>query len=288
MLRPNRGFTLVEMLVAITVLAIIVLFVTRLFDNAAAITSLATRRMDADGQARPVLDRMSIDFAQMVKRIDVSYYLKTAGTSMTGNDLMAFYAAIPGYYPATPSPISLVAYRINGASTSGTYNRLERMGKGLPWNGSSATDAPTVFLPLTIDAIWPSVASNSTYDSNNPNQITYEIMGPQVFRLEYYYLDKTTGGLVPYPPAWSSLSTVKISDAAAIVVAIAVIDPKSQVLLSNSQLTTLAGRLSDYSSAMGPGELLTQWQSTLDGMTDMPRQALSGVRLYERYFYLSK
>jgi hypothetical protein len=39
---------------------------------------------------------------------------------------------------------------------------------------------------------------------------------------------------------------------------------------------------------MGPGELLTQWQSTLDGITDMPRHALSGVRLYERYFYLSK
>jgi hypothetical protein len=81
---------------------------------------------------------------------------------------------------------------------------------------------------------------------------------------------------------------VKINEAAAIVVAIAVIDPKSQVPLSNSQIMTLAGRLGDYTSAMGPGELLTQWQSAVDGIADMPREALSGVRFYERYFYLPK
>ena len=78
-----------------------------------------------------------------------------------------------------------------------------------------------------------------------------------------------------------------IRDAAAIVVAIAVIDPKSKALLSNSQIVTLAESLPDYASGWGPGELLAQWQSALDSTTNMPRPAISGIRLYERLFYIS-
>src|SRR5207253_8004433 len=126
------------------------------------------KHMDADAHARPVLDRMSLDFAQMVKRGDVSYYVKTAGTAMTGNDLLGFYSAVQGYYPTKPSPISVVGYRVNSdSSNSVAYNRLERMGKGLDWNGASPTNVPVVFLPLTIDSIWPSVVSSYTYDDTD-------------------------------------------------------------------------------------------------------------------------
>jgi hypothetical protein len=74
---------------------------------------------------------------------------------------------------------------------------------------------------------------------------------------------------------------------AAIVVAIAAIDPKSKVLVTNSQIATIAGSLSDYAASMGPGQLLAGWQSALDGITGIPRQVISNVHLYERYFYLS-
>ena len=77
-----------------------------------------------------------------------------------------------------------------------------------------------------------------------------------------------------------------MQDVAAISVCIAAIDPKSRVLISNSQLTALAGRLVDFSTSMTPGGLLNQWQVALDGTTDMPRPAIQGVRVYERYFYL--
>ena len=36
--------------------------------------------MDADSQARQLLDRMAIDFDQMLKRTDVSYFVKTGNT----------------------------------------------------------------------------------------------------------------------------------------------------------------------------------------------------------------
>ena len=285
--RGNPAFTLVEILVAISVLALLILLLTQLINHAAFVTTLGNQRMDADSQARPLFERMGLDFAQIIKRSDVSYYLKTAGTPMTGNDLVGFYSAIQGFYPTTPSPISVVAYRVNSDSSNSAYNCLERMGKGLDWNGASPVSTPVVFLPLTLHGTWPSVASSSGYDETDVAKRTYEIIGPQVFRFEYYFVEKTTGRLVVYPAAWTSLSAVAIKDAAAIVVGIAVIDPKSKALLSNSQIATLVAALPDYASGWGPGELLTQWRSALDGIIDMPHPAISGIRLYERCFELS-
>ncbi len=85
-----------------------------------------------------------------------------------------------------------------------------------------------------------------------------------------------------------------MQDVAAIVADIAVLDPKGRVLLDNSaqvpppndNITVLAGALSDYNGE-GPGGLLTGWRNTLNANTSLPRPAISGIRLYERYLYLS-
>ena len=82
-----------------------------------------------------------------------------------------------------------------------------------------------------------------------------------------------------------NLDTMMMSKA--IVVAIAVIDPTSKALLSNSQIATLVETLPDYASGWGPGELLAQWRSALNGIANMPHPAISGIRLYERCFELS-
>ena len=92
-----------------------------------------------------------------------------------------------------------------------------------------------------------------------------------------------------------------MQDVAAIVVDIAVIDPKSKVLLTNAQIGTFntpgnAHFLADYSSVMTPGQLRTQWQNKLNGIINpsspdydpsFPQPAISSIRLYERYLYLS-
>jgi hypothetical protein len=284
----SSALTLAEILVAISVLALLVLLVTQLVHNAASITTLGNQRMDAESQARPLFERMALDFAQLIKRNDVSYYAKTAETSMPGNDLLGFYSAVQGYFPTAPSPISVVAYRVNSDSSNAiAHHCLERMGKGLAWNGASPANTPVVFLPLTIHGTWPSVSSSSAYDDPDPTRRTYEIVGPQIFRFEYYFLEKTTGTLVPYPTAWTSLASIAPRDVAAIVVAIAILDPRTKVLLSNSQIAALGESLSDYGSGWGPGELLTQWQSALDSVTNVPRPAISGIRLYERSFPIS-
>ena len=315
--RGTAGFTLAELAVSVGVLVVVVLLFTQLLSNTASITTLGHKQMDADSEARQLLDRMAIDFAQMVKRSDVDYYVKSSATSgyrqlpQPGNDQIAFYSAVPGYYPATgsQSPVSLVAYRVNSNSALSSYNKMERLGKGLVWNAVSTADTPVVFMPIPLASPLPS----SELPSPTPNPIptpawpqagnmttdaAYELVGPQVFRFEYYYLMKS-GSLSTIP--WISpihASPSGMQDISAIVVDIAVIDPKSKVLLTDAQIATLAARLIDYGATTpatgcstpnwgNAGELRRQWQCALDGTTGLPRQAISGIRLYERYFYLS-
>ena len=84
----------------------------------------------------------------------------------------------------------------------------------------------------------------------------------------------------------------------AIVVDIAVIDSKSRALVTKAQLARLNGAdggspvLVDYTAGMTPGQLLASWRSALNSNIypngiSLPQPAVSGIRLYERYFYLS-
>jgi len=286
----EAGFTLMELLVSIGVLVLLILLATQLLNSAATITTLGHKQMDADSQARQLLDRMALDFAQMVKRPDVDYYLKSPATLQNGNDQIAFYSGVPGYYPTGPtttqkSPLSLVAYRVNSG------NKLERMGKGLVWNGVSS-GTPIVFRPLTISGTWPT-ATNANPDTD------YEEVGPQVLRFEYYYVLKgqvvnaTTYNSILSATPWDTripghTAVSAMQDVAAIVANIAVIDSKSRVLLTDAQITTpLASGLVDYAAGMTPGQLRANWQTALNANTTLPRAAISGIRLYERYFYLS-
>jgi hypothetical protein len=83
-------------------------------------------------------------------------------------------------------------------------------------------------------------------------------------------------------------------DVAAIIVDIAVLDSKSRVLLDNSaqvpppndNITLLAGNLSDYNGE-GAGGLQANWRNVLNANINLPRRVISGIRLYERYLYLS-
>jgi hypothetical protein len=296
--RRIAGFTLAELLVSISVLTLLVFLATQLVNSAATVTILGNKRIDADSEARQVLDRMAIDFAQMVKRIDVNYYVKLATQQRLQNDQIAFYSSVPGYNPSsgTQGSVSLLAYRVNSDPNSTSYNKMERLGKGLVWNGASATDTPVVFLPFTISNTWPSAVSMTTADSS------YEIIGPDVFRLEYYYLLKTSTGQSALSDSpcldAQNCATLSIRDVLAIVVDIAVIDPRSKVLLTDQQIATLNGNsgltnfLTDWSQDYNkPGKLLNAWQNTLNAIIRtqrLPRQAASGVRFYERYFYLSQ
>ena len=282
MVKRRQAFTVVELLVSVAVLVSLVLLVSRLFNSATNITTLGNKRMDLEAQLRPLFDRMAADFSQIPKQSDIDYYFKSSANTQPGNDQMAFYSSVPGYYPGTgsQSPISVVAYRINSTAGSTDFNRLERLSKGLVWAAVSTADTPLVFLPLTISVNWPA-AANANPDSD------YELIGPYVFRFEYYYLLKNgTLSVDPWDASAGHTSIGGMQDVTAISVTMAAIDPKSRILISDSQMSTLADSLPDFAASMRPGELEGKWQHVLDGTTGMPRPAIAGIRIYNRYFCL--
>ncbi len=123
-------------------------------------------------------------------------------------------------------------------------------------------------------------------------------MGPQVFRLEYYYLLKgqtvagTNYSAVLSDTPWDAriaghANVAGLQDVAAIAVAIAVIDPKSHALVTDAQLASLATQLVDFNASGGAGAMEAKWQATLDaGVTGIPAAATRSVRIYHQYFYL--
>jgi type II secretory pathway component PulJ len=281
MTKRTGAFTLTELLVSMAILVGLVLLVSRLFVSATNVTTSGSKRMDTDAQIRPLFERFAIDFAQMVKRSDTDFFGKgteipnSVGGTMPGNDQVAFYSVVPGYHPASesPGPVSLVAYRV------GT-NSLERMAKALLWNGASTSETPVVFLPLTIAGNW-TAATSSASDAD------YELIGPYVFRFEYYYILKNgTPSVTPWDTRAGHTSVSGLQDVAAISICLAALNPKSRLLISDADLGALSGTMNDFSTSMSPGDLLTQWQTALNTATGLPRPSLSAIRLYERTFAL--
>jgi hypothetical protein len=334
--RSSNAFTLIELLISLAVTALIILMVAQLMSSATAVTRTGNKHIDTDTQARAVLDRMAMDFAKMLKRTDVDYYLKGlvsykghgnghgygqghAGRDQLGSDQIAFFSQVPGYYPATAfqSPLSLVAYRVNNDSNSASYLQLERMGKGLLWNGIapvSSSNIPIVFLPLTIAATWPAATNDFAQGQGPPSasqDSTYETIGPHVFRFEYFYLIKN-GRLSASP--WNTdagHTTINgLTDVQAIGVTIAVIDPAGRAIINAanpSSLFDLASDLADFTTAPGRGVgqqnkyiggLEASWETTrldiINGTppgytssgTPIPLEAAKAVRFYTRYFDL--
>jgi len=344
--RHGHGFTLAELLVSIAVVTIIVLMVAQLMSNAAATARTGNKHIDIDTQARVVLDRMAVDFAKILKRTDVDYYVKAPigyknpkshgnglklKTGEPGNDQIAFFSEVLGYYPAgSQSPVSLVAYRINAATTtSASYLMLERMGKGLLWNGlkiqNSNDPSPMVFLPGQIKAgtgpwaaqWYAAINNDNSAKSSDPD---YETIGPNVFRLEYYYLLKD-GSIKDVPAlSWDMTKTVSanlnaFSDVQSIAVAIAVIDPASRSLLYDAsnpgdpynRLFNLVSDMADFKNANGKGigaqkvgDVENQWNTAVQHAAStgttyddsggngqaFPPAAASAIRIYNRYFDL--
>ena len=339
--KRNRGaFTLIELIISMVILTLLILLATQVVNTTATITRPANKRIDTDTQARGVLDRMALDFGRMLKRTDVDYYIKQPikynghgnghgygkklQTGQQGSDQIAFFGQVPGYYPAgAQSPLSLIGYRINENSNSASYLKLERMGKGLLWNGvntnlnqppnSSQFTSPIVFLPLLITDRWPNATSGTTANAD------YEVLGDQVFRFEYYYLLKN-GRVTDVPwdkdarltqQTLATPTSIGLVDVQAIAVAIAVIDPASRSLLYDPstpgdpwhRLFSIGEDMDDFKTAPGRGvggakkigDLEVQWNTavqsaasssrTSDG-SSFPPAAASGIRIYNRYFDL--
>lgn len=178
----RRAFTLVEVLVATSVLTLMVLMITALLDSASLTVLASGHHLAADDQAREVFDRMQVDFARMLKRNDVYFSFTKDPVAGNYNDQLTFNTETPGYFPngtssANESNSSLVSYQIpvstqlpSTAPGQAMANNLCRLCQGNLWTNISFT--PTVTPTYTI--------SNAHLLSNS------------IFRMETAFLYRTS------------------------------------------------------------------------------------------------
>lgn len=291
--RDRRGFTLVELLTAMTVLTLMLLMVNQIVGSASMAMTMSGRHLDADTQARLLFNRMALDFSGMLQRTDVDYStFKQPSNLQPGNDQLAFYSETHGYFSGAAQPagtgrgdLSLVAYMVANDSTTATPN-LQRLGKGLGWEpdaSASPSWSNVAYLPVTLTGRWP------TLFTNDPD---YRSMGDLVFRLEYTYLLKATAtqpaslSVTPYLAGHTSINGFK--DVAALVVTIAMLDNAGRALVTN--YASLESN-SVFTDAVNGATPAATWNAAINApnfaaTAGIPRNAASYVRVYERYFYL--
>jgi prepilin-type N-terminal cleavage/methylation domain-containing protein len=256
------GFTLIEVLVAMAVLGLLILMIGQMVEWLGQAISSNTKRLDAASQARLVFDRMGMDLNSRPQRSDLGIAFTKAGSSMT-SDSIAFYSTVSSYNGARA--LSLVSYRIQ-QTISGRLFQLERGTSGTDWTGNNQIFFQT---PPTSPSL--------------PSEGNYDVLAPGVFRLAYRFLLKT-GTLS------NSLPNSDMTQASAVVVALAILDDKSRLLLGNpaKQLQQLAQALTDGSATSEP---ISAWNATLAQMGGLslpgiPNQAVQRIYVYQRTFYV--
>lgn len=324
----RRGFTLVEVLVASTVLVVLVLLTSQLVNNATGIVNAGDKRMDADGKSRAVFMRMAQDIEGMLRRPDADLFF----VKNTGNDAFYFYSQSLGSYlggEGPPAPYAFVGYRIANRSNPTALapnGVLERVGIGLGYDNAQAgkvfrslafpaASASATPLPVQESTLaWTQGADGNPASGNaigtpptwdNPPYVASNqaLLSSEVFRLEFcFLLDDGTYYVPPVPGGqpWSNAdyfnATTKIkSHAVSLLVTMALLDQKSQLLLPRSSTNTpdftkVTAAFVDGDNADVAATWLNSLQSSLASpgaaMSNlgMPAAAAAQVRIYQRSF----
>jgi prepilin-type N-terminal cleavage/methylation domain-containing protein len=300
-MKPNSAFTLLEMLAAMTVLAVIMLIVVQIINSTTRVVQ-NTRRMDADSEARLVFNRLALDFSRMLRRADLDFSTfkqPDHAADHAGNDRLAFYSETAGTFASAPaaadkSPVALVAWQVNRDTPNFLDDtirapELQRLSLGLGWEpDDDANRKSVVHLPLTLTGEWPDLfAADGEYQGD------YKSIGHQVFRFEYTYLLKSSGtgarlSVTPWDTEAGHSAAAGLRDVAAIVVTIAVLDETSRKIVAEARYDRLIDFFPDAADGDTPAamwnDILNQPNFSTD--TGVPPPASSRIRIYERYFYL--
>jgi prepilin-type N-terminal cleavage/methylation domain-containing protein len=321
----RRSFTLVEMLTAMAVLALLLALIFGVMTAATKLADSSERTGDSDIEARQVLDRIGVDIAGMVFRptADQLFSKNDIATVGTANDTMYFYSQQVGYGVGTnASPVSLVGYRIapaNPALPISPSNQpvLQRLARGLDWDNSTnsmqflapsrsptnANDYPAPLASTTIPVQWATVVgSGPPYDSTMGGaSLYYDAIGSQVFRFEICFQQQNgtfsldPGSLTNSAPVASGSNTNTV----AIVVAIAVMDSKSRQIVPDASWNKLQTALRDplltdlQKTPPTPPDLMDSiWNKALTAPdfaanAGIPEAAASHIKVYQRYYYLN-
>lgn len=264
----RRAFSLIEILVAVGIAAVLIAMLARMLGVVTYVTSSQKGRMDSLTETRSVLDRISLDWVGRIRRSDIP--LVSSGTSCfllpnqngDNNDQISFISRVPAF--SGTRKYSMVSYRIkNSVLQRGVVGYVANASDPHPDNN------PTLDFPFNAPVV--------------PENCFDKISGT-VFRLEFCYMVKSVAAGGTNSVVFTNAAPADPTNVMGIVVAIGTIDENTRKILSSGQMDALTVALKDAGANTDPQ---SQWLQTVNNANfavtaGIPQAAARGVHIYQR------
>lgn len=269
------GFTLVELLVASTILTILLVAVVFIIGSTQQVIGVQRARLDAQKAANEFFAQIGRDLQSRIAVPEAQFFW---GKSH-GNDEVAFFTQRPGY--VGDRKISWVAYRVNGP-------QVERGASGLTYNGTTVVRTTRPVDPFDLST-FPSI---STAD--------YQLLTRQILRLEISALVADENGTLKLEaePPRDANNIVKIpsvlsqntnggSELRGILVTVVALDSRDLALIDGQRREAIANRFADAADGLPPASAWTAVandSAALAAVTSAPLAVVQNLRVYERLY----
>jgi len=271
MIRPrkSKGFTLIEIMVAIAILAVIMVLISKAVSMVSATWRSGIARVDNFSQARAVLNLVNQDIQGIVLRPDVAAFVDA-----NGDPAFAFYSQVSGTQISASDTavrrLSLVEYSLNQSTTPPLFQRKDA--------GYSYSPTATNALSLNQGNKLPGLASL------NPAQAQTLSEGILYFRWQ------TLNGKAEIGSTFQYEDTVPgdLTKTRAIIISLLVLDSNAfHTAQQSNLLSTIRGK---FSATPASDHTYAQtWNGILKTPgfgSDLPPQLRNGIRTFERYIPL--
>lgn len=267
----NAGFSLIELMVATSVLILMLSLLLQMFNGVSRVTARVGERIGINKATGAFFDRLNFDWRAM-PHTGGNHPVFEQNVDGSPNDRLRFYSQVNG--PGSASRLSLCQWEV--------------------YSGNDASEKSLFHALRTVQPVdW---ASTSTVDPANPPEIvnkTAQPIGDGIFRMELslvledgsIFNDFKTisvdslGRLTVVNPSGTTGVRVR-----ALLVSLAVIDGKTTGHLTPEQVINIRAALLDPGKSQRPLEV---WQSQFDTtpVDKIPAFARQGVRFDERFYY---
>ena len=252
----RRGFTLVELIVAMSLFTVILLVTVQVSDSALIITRNTKTRLSAQREASVAAHQLRTDFAQRIRRLDTPVRFE----KKIGSDSLALLTQRLGYSDGLGTPdraVSIIEYRIETSATEKAANGLLRASRGIGFGDLTARPA--------LDEGTLALASLPAEGPEELDARHFQMLTTGVIRLELSFLinDKAMPIRMKAPDDQELIDGV--------IATICILDPDHRGGLRDDQLTRIAEQFDDSADGKLPVE---DWLQTLN---DLP-SLLQGFR----------
>ncbi len=295
----KRAFTLLETLVALSILGLLALIVAHITHSAIRATELSNRSIDASGQARLAFDRIGLDFANLLKRRDCPFQAGNSDSNILLFLSLASSATPSSFTSGENRGLSCIAYRIAAHADNGNRLCLVRGARALKWTEAGFAGLDSNQRPVLLPG------------SLQPASSDFDILAPGIFRMAIgfqLYPDnlpatladgsttdstgkslKGLGQIVYSPPIRTDTGTVSyvdLSRISAVVIGLAVLSPDHLKLLNADQVTTLAASFPTPTAVNTLPK--TSWEPIANNPDNLPASvplpARQSIRIFQRFY----